>query len=311
MGRKKTTDEELDLLEQEDLTEEELALLAEMADEEDLEEELSALEAEADEADEDEDDDAFELKEDKPAKKAAPKKSPRKKPAAKKQAAPKRKPVPKKAAKEEEPIEAKDAEKPKAPQKKSPRKKTEPKAEAPSKTEEPKSTAFDHIPVAAFTPVKTGQEAQPMDAMVQHWSAVREISSSISGHFERIHGLLKSLPQREAGGNTFAHKVAVAASALALIFSIVNLVLTVNMRQTVMGQEVTLEQPRVENKRPPIVADRVSVPTTFEASAAPSPARQNNQEEPATTEKTARSKYKGSTARKQSVHLIKRRKRGY
>ncbi len=102
-----------------------------------------------------------------------------------------------------------------------------------------------------------------MEAMVNHWNSVKEMSNSVSQNLEKVSTLMQQFPNNyysamdslikkyQPRPNTFATKIAVGTSLFAILLSFVSLTLSQTTRQAFFDRELVLapkviEPPKIE-----------------------------------------------------------------
>lgn len=327
LGSMAESEEELDL--PEELEEALMEMQEEMAVQDEVPE--GAEDEDADFVEDPEDDDLPEAEVKAAPKKKKPARARKKKPATKKTAtkskttkAPKAKSTRTKAKAKQEPISdvdevVEDAVEAPTATDEAPQSESKPKA-APAAKSQDTQTAQPATPSPELNePAATSKKDETASpsaapAMVEQWASVKDISDSISKNFERVNDMLKEIPERQklelqkiakqTRRAPWASRVAVAASVLAVILSIVSLSLVSSMRRAmIMQQQPAMMVPHrpAQNQQP------VQRPPVREARAdAPAPSA------PAKTVERRQVEAPSETFRKKaSVAGIKWRKRGY
>ena len=107
----------------------------------------------------------------------------------------------------------------------------------------------------------SGQMHNAMESMVKQWSAARDISQAMATNLERISQMVQELPPKYTGAldqifkqpppkPTLVSKVALAASLIAIILSLVGLSMSQSTRQFVLTQEPPVAVPLESRHKP-------------------------------------------------------------
>ncbi len=104
-------------------------------------------------------------------------------------------------------------------------------------------------PIAAYVAPK-----DPNEALVNHWIAIREITSAVGTNLERVSQIVKDIPQDYAEALSAAFKppaprpsplakLAAGVSAFALLLSFISLALSQSVRQDILSHHIVTSEP--------------------------------------------------------------------
>lgn len=155
----------------------------------------------------------------------------------------------------------------------------EPTTEAPETPAENQDFAAFEQEVRKDLKLTSTAMEKTMDSMVSQWGAIKEMSSSISTNIERVVSLLQELPtnyatilhdmtkKNQPKSSPFVTKIALGASALAFVLSVVSLTLSQSTRQVLFNKQIA-EAPRVDVSANPVQSTIPPVATSQSTAAA-------------------------------------------